>query len=214
MGLVGVNGQGKSTLMKMLAGAVKPDRASSSSGAARASPSCRRSPSSPTGATVASRARGGAGAAARGARAHAAALARARGRHRRRAREAARQLARCPTDRAPRRLGHRARGEDAARPARGEGLGPPGRRALGRHAEARRHRPGAADPARPAHARRAHQPPRRRDGGVARGGARRPPGALLLVTHDRYFLDDLVDRIVESSPARGGSISYPGNYEA
>jgi ABC transport system ATP-binding/permease protein len=39
------------------------------------------------------------------------------------------------------------------------------------------------------------------------------PGALLLVTHDRYFLDDLVDRMVEIGP--GGSItSYPGNYEA
>ncbi len=39
------------------------------------------------------------------------------------------------------------------------------------------------------------------------------PGALLLVTHDRYFLDDLVDRIVEIEP--GGKMnSYPGNYEA
>ena len=39
------------------------------------------------------------------------------------------------------------------------------------------------------------------------------PGALLLVTHDRYFLDDLVDRIVEITPA-GGVTSYPGNYQA
>ncbi len=39
------------------------------------------------------------------------------------------------------------------------------------------------------------------------------PGALLLVTHDRYFLDDLVDRIVEVQPG-GGLTSYPGNYEA
>ena len=38
-------------------------------------------------------------------------------------------------------------------------------------------------------------------------------GALLLVTHDRYFLDDLVDRIVEIEPG-GGLVSYPGNYEA
>ena len=38
-------------------------------------------------------------------------------------------------------------------------------------------------------------------------------GALLLVTHDRYFLDDLVDRIVEIQPG-GGVLSYPGNYQA
>jgi ATP-binding cassette subfamily F protein uup len=39
------------------------------------------------------------------------------------------------------------------------------------------------------------------------------PGALLLVTHDRYFLDDLVDRIVEIG--QGGRLtSFPGNYEA
>jgi ATP-binding cassette subfamily F protein uup len=37
-------------------------------------------------------------------------------------------------------------------------------------------------------------------------------GALLLVTHDRYFLDDLVDRIVEIVPG-GGVTSFPGNYE-
>ena len=38
-------------------------------------------------------------------------------------------------------------------------------------------------------------------------------GALLLVTHDRYFLDDLVDRIVEIEPG-SGLVSYPGNYRA
>lgn len=38
-------------------------------------------------------------------------------------------------------------------------------------------------------------------------------GALLLVTHDRYFLDDLVDRIVEITPG-SGLTSYPGNYSA
>ncbi len=42
-------------------------------------------------------------------------------------------------------------------------------------------------------------------------------GALLLVTHDRYFLDGLVDRIVEiSAPgtAAPGITSYPGNYQS
>jgi ATP-binding cassette subfamily F protein uup len=38
-------------------------------------------------------------------------------------------------------------------------------------------------------------------------------GAFLLVTHDRYFLDDLVERIVEVSP-EGVLTSYPGNYRA
>ena len=43
--------------------------------------------------------------------------------------------------------------------------------------------------------------------------------ALLLVTHDRYFLDGLVDRIVEVEPhvseqQPGGLVSYVGNYEA
>ena len=42
-------------------------------------------------------------------------------------------------------------------------------------------------------------------------------GALLLVTHDRYFLDGLVERIVEIEPpgsaSGGGLVSYPGNYE-
>jgi len=41
----------------------------------------------------------------------------------------------------------------------------------------------------------------------------RLPGAFLLVTHDRYFLDDLVDRIVEIDPGAGVT-SWPGNYEA
>src|SRR5215470_10996129 len=38
-------------------------------------------------------------------------------------------------------------------------------------------------------------------------------GSLLLVTHDRYFLDSLVDRIVEIQPG-DGLVSYPGNYQA
>ncbi len=38
------------------------------------------------------------------------------------------------------------------------------------------------------------------------------PGALLMVTHDRYFLDRVVSRIVELDRRR--LISYPGNYSA
>ncbi len=42
------------------------------------------------------------------------------------------------------------------------------------------------------------------------------PGAILLVTHDRYFLDGLVERIVEVTPpgsaGGGGLTSYPGTY--
>lgn len=38
-------------------------------------------------------------------------------------------------------------------------------------------------------------------------------GALVLITHDRYFLDGLVDRIVELQP-NGTLVSYPGNYGA
>ena len=38
------------------------------------------------------------------------------------------------------------------------------------------------------------------------------PGALLLITHDRYFLDRVVTRIVELD--QGMLFSYPGNYAA
>ena len=39
---------------------------------------------------------------------------------------------------------------------------------------------------------------------------RQMPGALLVVTHDRYFLDRVVNRIVELD--RRQLVSYPGNY--
>ncbi len=35
-------------------------------------------------------------------------------------------------------------------------------------------------------------------------------GALLLITHDRYFLDNVVDRMIEIS--KGRAITYPGGY--
>src|SRR5688572_31876219 len=37
------------------------------------------------------------------------------------------------------------------------------------------------------------------------------PGALIVVTHDRYFLDRVATRIVEVD--RGKTYSYEGNYE-
>lgn len=37
------------------------------------------------------------------------------------------------------------------------------------------------------------------------------PGAMLLVTHDRYFLERVVDRILEVDPE--GLLSHPGSYE-
>ena len=47
-------------------------------------------------------------------------------------------------------------------------------------------------PARPAAARRAHQPPRRRVGGVAGAvPAATTPGTVVAITHDRYFLDNV-----------------------
>ncbi|WP_129126678.1 ABC-F family ATP-binding cassette domain-containing protein [Geomonas oryzae] len=36
------------------------------------------------------------------------------------------------------------------------------------------------------------------------------PGAVMLITHDRYFLDEVVTRMLELE--RGGMISYPGGY--
>lgn len=42
------------------------------------------------------------------------------------------------------------------------------------------------------------------------GFIREYPGAIILVSHDRYFLDRTVGRILELSPA--GMASFPGNY--
>lgn len=41
---------------------------------------------------------------------------------------------------------------------------------------------------------------------------KRRKGALVMVTHDRYFLDSVTERIVEID--RGAICSFPGNYEA
>ena len=53
-------------------------------------------------------------------------------------------------------------------------------------------------PARPAAARRAHQPPRRRDGRPGSSATCADyPGTVVAVTHDRYFLDNVAGWILE-----------------
>ena len=83
--------------------------------------------------------------------------------------------------------------------------------ALRRRAPPRRAVQAAAAEARPAAARRAHQPPGRR---VACSGWsstwRSTPGAVLAVTHDRYFLDNVAQWILELD--RGRAYPYEGNY--
>jgi ATPase subunit of ABC transporter with duplicated ATPase domains len=63
---------------------------------------------------------------------------------------------------------------------------------------------------RTAAARRADQPPRCRDHRLARKPLRNYPGAILIVTHDRYFLDNVTSWILELD--RGQGIPYEGNY--
>ena len=69
--------------------------------------------------------------------------------------------------------------------------------------------------ARPAAARRADQPPRRRERAVARAAPGSYAGAVLAVTHDRYFLDNVaaVDpraRPRPRLPVRGQLLDLPG----
>ena len=59
-------------------------------------------------------------------------------------------------------------------------------------------------------ARRADQPPGRRHGRVARAPPGRVPGHVILITHDRYFLDNVVGWMLEIE--RGKATPYKGNY--
>ena len=43
------------------------------------------------------------------------------------------------------------------------------------------------------------------------GHLRNYPGAILIVTHDRYFLDRVVTKVFEMTPQRVSS--YPGNFQ-
>ena len=39
-------------------------------------------------------------------------------------------------------------------------------------------------------------------------------GTVLVISHDRYFLDQTVDRIVELDPDQGALVNYTGGYTA
>ena len=115
-------------------------------------------------------------------------------------------------DQRHRRVGHRAQRRDrdgrAALSARRR------RRdhALRRREAPRRAVPAAAPAPRPAAARRADQPPRRRVGRVARALPQGIPGTVVAVTHDRYFLDNVAQWILELDRGRG--IPFAGNYSS
>ena len=128
MGLVGVNGSGKSSLMKILAGGARPDAGELQLRRGARVTYLPQEPEFPEGATVASRARAWPRRrCARRWRAHAELSAQAGVRAREAHEKLLEQLAALSRPhRAAGRLGHRAPREDAARPARREGLGPPG----------------------------------------------------------------------------------------
>jgi ATPase subunit of ABC transporter with duplicated ATPase domains len=37
-------------------------------------------------------------------------------------------------------------------------------------------------------------------------------GTLFVISHDRYFLDKVVDKVVELAPERGTLVEYTGGY--
>ena len=175
VGLVGVNGSGKSSLLRILARAAEPDRGEVQLRRGASVTYLPQEPEFPRWGHGGLRARGGAGAAPPGHRGPRRALRPARSRAgpgaaRPSARRACRPVR---PDRAPGRMGHLARGPPTPRPARREGMGPAGGGAVGGCKEAGGHRPGASLSPRPPAPRRAHQPPRRRHGGLAGGGAGR-----------------------------------------
>ena len=82
---------------------------------------------------------------------------------------------------------------------------------LRRLADAHRAGQAAARPPESAAARRADQPPRSRRAQLARGVPRRAiPYAVILVSHDRYFLDAVVTRITDLNLRK--LTDYVGNY--
>jgi sulfate-transporting ATPase len=78
----------------------------------------------------------------------------------------------------------------------------PGRQSVRRREAPRRADPAAAREARHPAARRADQPSRRRERPVAGKASRRLSGNVILVTHDRYFLDNVVNWVLELDRGR------------
>jgi ATPase subunit of ABC transporter with duplicated ATPase domains len=114
--------------------------------------------------------------------------------------------------RQPEPVGPRQPGRDGDGSARLPAAGSLGRQAVGRREAPRGALPAAPAPARPAAARRADQPSRRRDHGWLEKHLREYPGSVLIITHDRYFLDNVTGWILELDRGRG--IPYEGNYTA
>ena len=106
---------------------------------------------------------------------------------------------------------HRAPARDRRRRAAPAAVGRQDRHAVGRREAPRRAVPPAAVQARHAAARRADQPPGRR---IASSGwsssCTRFPGTVVAITHDRYFLDNAAEWILELDRGRG--IPWKGNY--
>ena len=85
-------------------------------------------------------------------------------------------------------------------------------RVLRRLADAHRAGEAAHPQPRGAAARRAHQPPRPGEREVARGLLRGYAGTVIVVSHDRAFMDNMVDRVAEVD---NGQVNlYKGNYSA
>ena len=83
---------------------------------------------------------------------------------------------------------------------------------LGRREAPRGALPGAAGGARHAAPGRAHQPPGRRERGLAGAPPGGVPGTIVAITHDRYFLDNVAEWILELD--RGEGHPCKGNYSS
>jgi sulfate-transporting ATPase len=112
-----------------------------------------------------------------------------------------------------RRHRHRAPAGNRRRRAAPAALGRQDRRAVGRRKAPRGPVPPAAVQARHAAAGRAHQPPGRRKRGLAGAvSCSAFPGTVVAITHDRYFLDNAAEWILELD--RGAGIPWKGNYSS